>query len=119
RHQQAQALARGRVDFEDRDSPSGVHALQVETRNDPVVSEAEGEVRVVEERQHERSSFIPRWRAVNTGVVTSQTPCCRSVVYECDFPVWPQLALLNFSEPPLGIVSVFHFSPAWTLATCT
>ena len=39
--------------------------------------------------------------------------------YECDFPVWPQFALLNCSEPPLGIVSVFHFSPAWIRATWT
>jgi hypothetical protein len=40
-----------------------------------------------------------------------------NVIYEWDLPVCPQLALLNCSEPPLGIVSVFHLSPAWTLAT--
>src|SRR6476660_2510315 len=36
----------------------------------------------------------------------------QNVIYECDFPVWPQFPLLNWSEPPLGIVRVFHFSPA-------
>ena len=40
-----------------------------------------------------------------------------NVNYECDFPVWPQFALLNCSDPPLGIVSVFQFSPAWIRAT--
>ena len=37
--------------------------------------------------------------------------------YECDFPLWPQLALLNCSEPPFGIVRVFHCSAAWMRAT--
>ena len=36
----------------------------------------------------------------------------KDAAYECDFPVWPQFDLLNCSEPPLGIVSVFHLSPA-------
>jgi hypothetical protein len=38
-------------------------------------------------------------------------------IYECDFPFSPQFASLNCSEPPLGMVRVFHFSPAWILAT--
>jgi len=42
-----------------------------------------------------------------------------NVVYECDVPACPPWALLNCPEPPLGIVRVFHFSPAWTLATWT
>lgn len=46
-------------------------------------------------------------------------PGVGKAVHDLDFPVWPQLVLLNCSEPPLGIVSVFHLSPAWTLATCT
>jgi hypothetical protein len=46
RRQHSQPLAVVRVDLEDRYPPSGLDALQMEARNDPVFSEAEGEVEV-------------------------------------------------------------------------
>ena len=52
RRQQAQPLAGAGVDLEDRHPPPGLDALQVEPGDDPVVGEAEGEVRVFVERQH-------------------------------------------------------------------
>ena len=42
-----------------------------------------------------------------------------NVIYECDFPLWPQFCLLNRSDSPHGIVRVFQCSPAWIRATRT
>src|ERR1700733_9330639 len=44
RRQQAQALAGARIDIEDRNAPTGLDAIKMETRNDPVIGEAEGEM---------------------------------------------------------------------------
>jgi hypothetical protein len=45
--QQTEALAGGGVNLVDLHQPPGFHSLQVEAWDDPVVGEAEGEVRVV------------------------------------------------------------------------
>ena len=52
RGDQAQPLAGCGVELEDRDLPPGLDAFEVEAGDDPVVGEAEGEVRVTVERDH-------------------------------------------------------------------
>jgi hypothetical protein len=49
---QTQALAGGGVDLEDGDMPPRLDAFKIESRNDPVASEAEREVWVFVERRH-------------------------------------------------------------------
>src|SRR5437763_11205052 len=50
--QQAQALAGAGVDLEDRDTPPGLDALQVEAGDGAVLGEPEREMRVVVEWNH-------------------------------------------------------------------
>src|SRR5262249_7543074 len=52
RRHQTQPLASVGVDLEDRHLPPGLNAFEMKARNDPVVGEAEGEVRVFVEWQH-------------------------------------------------------------------
>jgi hypothetical protein len=52
RHQQPEALAGAGVDLEYRDTPHGLNAFEVKARNDPVIGETEGEVRVFVEQRH-------------------------------------------------------------------
>jgi len=52
---ESQAFAGVGVDFENGNRLAGYWAFEVESWNDPVVAEAEGEVRFVVKRQHDQS----------------------------------------------------------------
>src|ERR1043165_1005847 len=52
RRQQGQPLASARIDLEDRNTPTRLDAIKVETRNAPVFSEAESEPGILVQRDH-------------------------------------------------------------------